>query len=158
MTKWRCSKPAWRACSIPVVRSRTSPPMCATRRRSCAARATQPEGPPMNRPLRNADPARPEDARIRWESEYRAQIGNGREIRNRSGVAIQPLYGPGDGDASFPGQYPYTRGIYATMHRGRTWTQRQLIGLGTPRSYNDRLRDILAQGANAVSLIPCNSV
>ena len=36
----------------------------------------------------------------------------------------------------FPGQYPYTRGIYATMHRGRTWTQRQLIGLGTPADYN----------------------
>src|SRR5688572_14631745 len=44
------------------------------------------------------------------------------------------------------------------MHRGRTWTQRQLIGLGTPSHYNARLRDILAQGANAVSLIPCNSV
>ena len=45
-----------------------------------------------------------------------------------------------------------------TMHRGRTWTQRQLIGLGTPADYNARLRDILAQGATAVSLIPCNSV
>ncbi|MCE7878961.1 MAG: methylmalonyl-CoA mutase, partial [Betaproteobacteria bacterium PRO3] len=56
------------------------------------------------------------------------------------------------------GQPPYTRGIYATMHRGRTWTQRQLIGLGTPGAYNARLRDILDQGATAVSLIPCNSV
>ena len=44
------------------------------------------------------------------------------------------------------------------MHRGRTWTQRQLIGLGTPAAYNARLRDILDQGGNAVSLIPCNSV
>ena len=51
-----------------------------------------------------------------------------------------------------------TRGIYATMHRGRTWTQRQLIGLGTPSEYNQRLLGILAQGATAVSLIPCNSV
>ena len=114
----------------------------------------------MNRPLRNADPATPQDARIRWESEYRAQIGSDREVRNRSGIPIQPLYGPAasGADESFPGQYPFTRGIYATMHRGRTWTQRQLIGLGTPRSYNERLRDILAQGATAVSLIPCNSV
>lgn len=40
----------------------------------------------------------------------------------------------------------------------RTWTQRQLIGLGTPEDYNKRLRDILDQGANAVSLLPCNSV
>ena len=115
----------------------------------------------MNRPLRDVDPASPEDARIRWESEYRAQIGQDREIRNRSGIPVQPLYGPRDATAqgaSFPGQYPYTRGIYPTMHRGRTWTQRQLIGLGTPQSYNHRLRDILAQGATAISLIPCNSV
>ena len=78
---------------------------------------------------------------------------------------IKPLYTPRDwsGDATtttsaIPGQPPYTRGIYPTMHRGRTWTQRQLIGLGTPPDYNARLRDIIAQGATAVSLIPCNSV
>ena len=39
-----------------------------------------------------------------------------------------------------------TRGIYATMHRGRTWTQRQLIGLGVPEDYNARLKAILAHG------------
>jgi methylmalonyl-CoA mutase N-terminal domain/subunit len=44
------------------------------------------------------------------------------------------------------------------MHRGRTWTQRQLIGLGTPAEYNARLKEVLAQGATAISLIPCNSV
>jgi len=44
------------------------------------------------------------------------------------------------------------------MHRGRSWTQRQLIGLGVPEDYNARLKEILAQGATAVSLIPCNSV
>ena len=98
-------------------------------------------------------------------AEYAAQIGTEREIRNRSGIAIKPLYSPldvdparYDADVGFPGQPPYTRGIYPTMHRGRTWTQRQLIGLGTPETYNARLRDILAQGASAVSLIPCNSV
>ena len=46
----------------------------------------------------------------------------------------------------FPGQPPMTRGIYATMHRGRTWTQRQLIGLGVPEDYNARLKAILAHG------------
>ena len=51
-----------------------------------------------------------------------------------------------------------TRGIYASMHRGRTWTQRQLIGLGVPEDYNARLKAILAHGGSAVSLIPCNSV
>ena len=62
------------------------------------------------------------------------------------------------GELGLPGQPPYTRGIYATMHRGRTWSQRQLIGHGTPAEYNERLREMLAQGATAISLIPCNSV
>jgi methylmalonyl-CoA mutase N-terminal domain/subunit len=44
------------------------------------------------------------------------------------------------------------------MHRGRTWTQRQLIGFGTPPDYNQRLKKILAAGSSAGSLIPCNSV
>ena len=119
----------------------------------------------MNKPLPHDTPASTGDARTRWQAEYEAQIGTDREIRNRSGIPIRPLYSPLDVDPSqydadigFPGQAPYTRGIYPTMHRGRTWTQRQLIGLGTPATYNARLLDILGQGASAVSLIPCNSV
>ncbi len=105
------------------------------------------------------------DAKARWEREYRESIGTDRSTHNVSGIPIQPLYGPDDwagyGRAEplgYPGQPDYTRGIYATMHRGRTWTQRQLIGLGTPADYNERLLGIMAQGATAVSLIPCNSV
>jgi methylmalonyl-CoA mutase N-terminal domain/subunit len=116
----------------------------------------------MNKPL---DDRLIDDAAARWESEYAAQIGTDRPVTNRSGIPVKPLYTPRDLDAAryddalgYPGQPPYTRGIYATMHRGRTWTQRQLIGLGTPEDYNRRLRDVLDQGATAVSLIPCNSV
>jgi methylmalonyl-CoA mutase N-terminal domain/subunit len=119
----------------------------------------------MNKPLPHPVPASTEEARIRWAAEYASQLPDEREVRNRSGVAIKPLYTPLDADPArydadlgFPGEPPYTRGIYATMHRGRTWTQRQLIGLGTPRDYNARLLDILDKGATAVSLIPCNSV
>ncbi|MEO5772113.1 MAG: acyl-CoA mutase large subunit family protein [Burkholderiaceae bacterium] len=102
-------------------------------------------------------------ARQRWEHAFAASAGAsaGQRIVNRSGIEIQPLYTATDGadaDLGFPGEYPFTRGIYASMHRGRPWTQRQLIGLGTPEDYNLRLRDILAQGASAISLIPCNSV
>ncbi|HVE50416.1 MAG TPA: methylmalonyl-CoA mutase family protein, partial [Casimicrobiaceae bacterium] len=119
----------------------------------------------MNKPFADPVPASTKDANVRWSSEYAAQIPHDKAIENRSGIPIKPLYTPLDVDASrfdsdvgFPGQAPYTRGIYATMHRGRTWTQRQLIGLGIPENYNARLRDLLDQGATAVSLIPCNSV
>ncbi len=116
----------------------------------------------MNKPL---ETKLIDTSEARWQAEYAEQIGADKPVVNRSGIPIEPLYTPRDFDAAqyeetlgFPGQPPYTRGIYPTMHRGRTWTQRQLIGLGTPADYNARLRDILDQGATAVSLIPCNSV
>jgi methylmalonyl-CoA mutase N-terminal domain/subunit len=99
-----------------------------------------------------------------WRTDYSKQIGVDRRIDNRSGIEIKPLYTPRDWNGSayetelgFPGQYPYTRGIYPTMHRGRAWSQRQLIGLGTPEDYNARVRQILAAGATAISFLPCNS-
>jgi methylmalonyl-CoA mutase N-terminal domain/subunit len=109
------------------------------------------------------------EARGRWRSEVQAGLGEQTNPKNRSGVEIEALYTPEDwpGDTGgerymaalgFPGQPPMTRGIYPTMHRGRTWTQRQLIGLGVPEDYNRRLKTILAHGGSAVSLIPCNSV
>ena len=118
----------------------------------------------MNKPQDNPqlDSASAED---RWQRDYAAQIGTDKSVRNRSGIAIKPLYTPRDwsgerfeASLGYPGQPPYTRGVYPTMHRGRTWTQRQLIGLGTPPDYNARLTTLIAQGTSAVSLIPCNSV
>jgi pivalyl-CoA mutase large subunit len=118
----------------------------------------------MNKPQddRHLEPGAGED---RWQRDYAAQIGTDKPVRNRSGIAIKPLYTPrdwsgahSDDGVGYPGQPPYTRGIYATMHRGRTWTQRQLVGLGTPPDYNARLSTLIAQGTTAVSLIPCNSV
>src|SRR5947208_13887582 len=110
-----------------------------------------------------------DQARATWRAEVQAGLGGQPNPKNRSGVEVKALYTPEDWpDVStderymaalgFPGQLPMTRGIYATMHRGRTWTQRQLIGLGVPEDYNKRLKTILAHGGSAVSLIPCNSV
>lgn len=100
-----------------------------------------------------------------WRQAYETQLPTDRQFRNRSGIAVKPLYTPEDWtqerymrDLGFPGELPMTRGIYHTMHRGRTWTQRQLIGLGTPEEHNARVRKILDAGATAISLIPCNSV
>lgn len=106
-----------------------------------------------------------ESARGQWRRDYAAQVSDGATIHNRSGIEIKPLYTPDDWDGAgymddlgFPGQLPLTRGVYASMHRGKTWTQRQLIGFGTPADYNRRLKTIVGAGATAASLIPCNSV
>ena len=101
----------------------------------------------------------------RWEADFAKSVVGATTIYNRSGVGIRPLYTPQDTKGTqyeetlgYPGQYPYTRGIYATMYRGRSWSQRQLIGLGVPEDYNLRVKEILELGASALSLIPCNSV
>ncbi len=106
-----------------------------------------------------------EAARADWRAQYEAQMGADRTVRNRSGIEVKPLYTPDDwsterymDDLGFPGQPPMTRGIYPTMHRGRTWSQRQLIGFGTPEDFNGRFLKLLDAGATAGSLIPCNSV
>ncbi len=104
-------------------------------------------------------------AKQRWEDAYTRQLPADSDVkRNRSGIEIKPLYGPDDWDGTtyldtlgFPGEAPYTRGIYPTMYRGRTWTQRQLIGLGTPEDYNERIRFLIDNGSTAISLLPCNS-
>ena len=121
-----------------------------------AARASK----PVPLPLSDFD-----EARGRWRAEVQSGLGGAANPKNRSGVEIKPIYTPEDWSdkrymesLGFPGQPPMTRGIYPTMHRGRTWTQRQLIGLGVPEDYNERLKTILAHGATAISLIPCNSV
>ena len=118
----------------------------------------------MNKPLDSTTLA-PAAGREQWQRDYAAQIGDDRACENRSGIAIKPLYTREDWDGAreeadlgYPGQPPFTRGIYATMHRGRAWSQRQLIGLGTPADYNARLLGLIAQGTTAISLIPCNSV
>ena len=45
-----------------------------------------------------------------------------------------------DRDLSYPGQFPYTRGIHASMYRGRLWTMRQFAGFGTPEDTNERFK------------------
>lgn len=100
-----------------------------------------------------------------WRRSYDSAIRADKTLKNRSRIEVQPLYWPADDpDGSyaeklgFPGANPMTRGIYPTMHRGRTWSQRQLIGLGRPSDFNRRVKGILASGATALSIIPCNSV
>ncbi len=71
---------------------------------------------------------------------------------------MRTLYTPDDAhveylrDLGFPGQYPFTRGIYPTMHRGRLWTMRQYAGFGTAEESNRRYRYLLSQGQTGLSV------
>jgi len=116
----------------------------------------------MSKKPSNADARAAEE---RWQQAYDNQLPDDTNRKNRSGIEVKPIYSPNDWnngdymeDLGFPGEAPWTRGIYPTMHRGRAWSQRQLIGLATPEQYNQRMRKIVAAGATALSVIPCNSV
>jgi methylmalonyl-CoA mutase, N-terminal domain len=76
-----------------------------------------------------------------------------------SGMPMQPLYTPLDGDASayleqlnFPGLFPFTRGVYPTMYRGRPWTMRQYAGFGTAAASNQRYKFLLERGQKGLSV------
>ena len=75
-----------------------------------------------------------------------------------SSVPIEPLYTPDsmnsvdpDADLGYPGQYPFTRGVHATMHRSRLWTMRQFAGFGTPQQTNERFKFLLSKGQTGLS-------
>ncbi len=119
----------------------------------------------MNKPAAHIAADELTQASARWEKEFSKGAGDADEVVNRSDIKVKPLYGPTDWSGTgyldalgFPGEYPYTRGIYPTMYRGRSWSQRQLVGLGVPEDFNARVKEMLGLGASALSLIPCNSV
>jgi methylmalonyl-CoA mutase N-terminal domain/subunit len=69
-----------------------------------------------------------------------------------SGIPVRPVYGPGDRPAHEPppGQFPFTRGNFATGYRGRLWTFRQYSGFGTAEESNQRYRYLLDQGGTGL--------
>ncbi len=80
------------------------------------------------------------------------------EVRTTSGVPVKPVYAPGDAaldyarDLAAPGEFPYTRGVYPTMYRGRLWTMRQYAGFGTAAETNARYRYLLEHGQTGLSV------
>jgi methylmalonyl-CoA mutase N-terminal domain/subunit len=73
-----------------------------------------------------------------------------------SGVPVRPLYTPEDVGGfeeriGFPGEYPFTRGVYPSMYRGRLWTMRQFAGFGTAEETNERFRYLLEHGQTGLS-------
>ena len=72
-----------------------------------------------------------------------------------SGEPVKPLYAPEDVGPperiGFPGEYPFTRGVYPSMYRGRLWTMRQFAGFGTAEETNERFRYLLDHGQTGLS-------
>ena len=88
--------------------------------------------------------------------------GASSELKERfetvSGSRIERLYTPEDAanldyteDLGNPGEFPFTRGVYPTMYRGRQWTRRQIAGFGTAKSTNARYKFLLANGQTGLS-------
>jgi len=101
----------------------------------------------------------------RWEEEtYGPTVERFGERKERfttdtGGQAVDPLYTPTDvadldygADLGFPGEAPYTRGVYSTMHRGRLWTMRQYAGMGTAAETNERFNYLMEEGQTGLSM------
>ncbi len=97
-------------------------------------------------------------ARDRWEEAYSKSPERDAEFSTMSGIPIKPLYTPDDVEGSYdeklgyPGEYPYTRGVYPTMYRGRLWTIRQFAGYGDAEETNRRFTYLIEHGQNGLSV------
>jgi len=87
--------------------------------------------------------------RAAWQDSFDHSPTRPAQFETMSGVPVQPVYGP-DG-AELPGQFPYTRGPYASMYRSRLWTMRQFAGFGTAADTNGRFKELLRSGGDGLS-------
>src|SRR5947208_3375028 len=92
----------------------------------------------------------------RWYRERYAQTPERDALfTTLSGEPVEPLYTaehlPDAAQIGFPGEYPFTRGVYPSMYRGRLWTMRQFAGFGTAEETNERFRYLLDHGQTGLS-------
>ena len=86
-------------------------------------------------------------SRETWEAAYESAPLRKDTFETMSGVPVDAVYG----DAPFPGEYPYTRGIHASMYRSRLWTMRMFAGFGTAEDTNVRFKQMLTNGGTGLS-------
>ncbi len=98
------------------------------------------------------------DGTAEWRREvYEAKPERDALFSTMSGLELEPLYTPDnveldyERDLGWPGVYPYTRGVYPSMYRGRLWTMRQFAGFGTAEETNERFRYLLQHGQTGLS-------
>jgi len=99
------------------------------------------------------------DGRDRWQRRYAAARKREADFTTLSGLEVDPVYGPPDGAVvpgferiGWPGEYPFTRGLYAAGYRGRAWTIRQFSGFGNAVATNERYKMLLAAGGGGLSV------
>ena len=97
--------------------------------------------------------------RDRWQARYDAAGRRESDFTTLSGLTVEPLYGPAAGAEppgfdriGWPGEFPYTRGLYAGGYRTRPWTIRQFAGFGNATQTNERYKMILAEGGGGLSV------
>ncbi|HWL35879.1 MAG TPA: methylmalonyl-CoA mutase family protein [Frankiaceae bacterium] len=97
--------------------------------------------------------------RARWQQRYDAARKRDADFTTLSGVEVEPVYGPRPGETvegferiGWPGEFPFTRGLYATGYRTRPWTIRQFAGFGNAKQTNERYKMILAEGGGGLSV------
>ena len=94
-----------------------------------------------------------------WKQLYLQSEERDADFETISGEPVEPLYTPEDvagidhdRDLGYPGEYPFTRGVYPTMYRGRLWTMRQFAGFGSPAQTNRRYKFLLEHGQGGLSV------
>src|SRR5882757_4401271 len=99
------------------------------------------------------------DGRSRWQQRFDASRKREADFTTLSGAEVEPVYGPPEGSddprmerIGWPGEFPFTRGLYATGYRGRTWTIRQFAGFGNAEQTNERYKMILNGGGGGLSV------
>ncbi|WP_137122856.1 acyl-CoA mutase large subunit family protein [Segeticoccus rhizosphaerae] len=119
----------------------------------------------MTTTAQQPEPSVPTSGRSRWQERYDDALAKGRvrdaDFTTLSGVEVDPVYGP-DAAAEaadermerigWPGEYPFTRGLYPTGYRGRAWTIRQFAGFGNAEQTNERYKMILRSGGGGLSV------
>jgi methylmalonyl-CoA mutase N-terminal domain/subunit len=105
------------------------------------------------------DAGRIADGRSRWQQRYDASRRREADFTTLSGTEVEPVYGPPEGfddprmeRIGWPGEFPFTRGLYSTGYRGRTWTIRQFAGFGNAEQTNERYKMILNSGGGGLSV------
>ena len=97
---------------------------------------------------------------VNWDDYLKAYYGKPRSNKTWSGFDVKEIYTPKDrvgkdynGTIGDAGKYPFTRGIHADMFRGRYWTRREVIGMGSPADTHDRVKVLLGHGGTGLNTI-----